>query len=145
MVDKSIFTNVSLGSFVLTFWKFWRVQLMRPKIIILLKNEFHFALRDRSLFIAGGEGSEDFRGHHFIFRRAKGGISHNWEPQKGDRWKLWKDSEGRPVKFAWKIKTCGGGGGGGSRKSSKVIRWDHFSEVTFKWGDRLNFTLFSPK
>ena len=25
-----------------------------------------------------------------------------------------------------------GGGGGGSRKSSKVIRGDHFSEVTFK-------------
>ena len=25
-------------------------------------------------------------------------------------------------------------GGGGSRKSSKVIRGDHFSEVTFKGG-----------
>ena len=28
----------------------------------------------------------------------------------------------------------GGGGGGGWRKSSKVIRGDHFSEVTFKGG-----------
>ena len=28
----------------------------------------------------------------------------------------------------------GGGGGGGSRESSKVIRGDHFSEVTFKGG-----------
>ena len=41
-------------------------------------------------------------------------------------------------------------GGGGSRKSSNVIRGNHFSEVTFQWsnikrGDRLNFTLFSPK
>ena len=27
-----------------------------------------------------------------------------------------------------------GGGGGGSRKSSNVIRGDHFSEVTFKGG-----------
>ena len=34
---------------------------------------------------------------------------------------------------------------GGSRKSSSVIRGDRFSEVTFKEGDRLNFTLFSPK
>ena len=28
----------------------------------------------------------------------------------------------------------GGGGGGGWRKSSKVIRAEHFSEVTFKGG-----------
>ena len=41
-----------------------------------------------------------------------------------------KDSEGGPLKFAWKMKTLGGG----SRKSSKVIRGDHFSEVTFKGG-----------
>ena len=34
---------------------------------------------------------------------------------------------------------------GGSPKSSKVIRGDHFNEVTFKRGNRLNFTLFSPK
>ena len=40
-----------------------------------------------------------------------------------------------------KMKTCGGG----SRKLSKVIRGDHLSEITFKVGDRLNFTLFSPK
>ena len=53
---------------------------------------------------------------------------------RGDRRKRWKDSEGEPLKFAWKIKTCREGGGGGSRKSSKVIRGDHFSEVTFKAG-----------
>ena len=38
-----------------------------------------------------------------------------------------------PLKFAWKIKTLGEGGGG-LRKSSKVIREDHFSEVTFNGG-----------
>ena len=36
-------------------------------------------------------------------------------------------------------------GGGGSRKSSKVIRRDHFSEITFKGGIAYNFTSFSPK
>ena len=36
-------------------------------------------------------------------------------------------------------------GGGGSQKSSKVVRGDYFSEVTFKEGGRRNFILFSPK
>ena len=36
-------------------------------------------------------------------------------------------------------------GGGGSQKSSKVVRGDYFSEVTFKEGGRRNFTLFNPK
>ena len=34
------------------------------------------------------------------------------------------------LKFAWKMKTWDGG----LRKSSKVIRGDHFSEVAFKAG-----------
>ena len=50
--------------------------------------------------------------------------------QKGRCRKLWKDSEGRPLKIAWNMKTCGGG----LRKSSKAIRGDHFSEITFKGG-----------
>ena len=58
-----------------------------------------------------------------IFRRTKGGISHNCQ-------KLWKNSEGGPLKFAWKMQTLVGG----SQKSSNVIRGDHFSEVTFKGG-----------
>ena len=32
---------------------------------------------DRSLFIALGEGEEDFRGDHLIFWGKKGGISRN--------------------------------------------------------------------
>ena len=48
-------------------------------------------------------------GDDLIFRRTKGRVSRNWEPKRGDHWKLWKDSEGGPFKFAWIIKTWGGG------------------------------------
>ena len=48
-----------------------------------------------------GGAAEDFRGDHLIFRRTKGGISRNWEPKRGDHWKLWKDSVGGPLKFAY--------------------------------------------
>ena len=37
-----------------------------------------------------------------------GGVCRNWEPKRGDRWNLWKDSEGGPLKFAWKMKARGG-------------------------------------
>ena len=41
------------------------------------------------------------------------------------------DSEaGGELKFAWKMKTWVGE----SRKSSNVLRGDHFGEVTFKGG-----------
>ena len=61
-------------------------------------------IRDQTLFITCGGG-----GGHLIFGRTKGGISRNWEPNRGDCWKLWKDSEGGPLKFAWKMKTWGKG------------------------------------
>ena len=89
-------------------------------------------------------GGDNFRGDHLIFGRTKGGISCNWEPKRGDHWKLWKDSGWGPLKFAWKMKTWRGGGG--SRKTSKVIsgagslQWSNIQR-----GDRVNFTLFSPK
>ena len=35
--------------------------------------------------------------------------------------------------------------GGGTRKSSKVFRADHFSEVFKQRGDLLKMTLFSPE
>ena len=41
-----------------------------------------------------------------------------------------KDSDWGPLKFAWKMKTLGGE----SRKSSNVIRGDHFGKVTVKGG-----------
>ena len=43
-----------------------------------------------------------------IFGRTKGEMAE----------KLWKDSEGGPLKFARKMKTCGGWG---TRQSSKVL------------------------
>lgn len=36
------------------------------------------------------------------------------------------DSEGGPLKFAWRMKTWGGGGEW--RKLSNVIKGDHFSQ-----------------
>ena len=68
--------------------------------------------RDRSLpgYRLGGEGggaAEDFRGDHLMFRRTKAGISRNWEPKR-----VWKDSEGEPIKFAWKMKIWEGRGRG---------------------------------
>ena len=44
--------------------------------------------------------AEDFGGYHLNFGRTKGGFSRNWEPKRGDHWKLWKDSEGGSLKFA---------------------------------------------
>ena len=43
----------------------------------------------RSLFMGGGGFFSG--GNHLIFRGTKGGISRNWEPNRGDYWKLWKD------------------------------------------------------
>ena len=52
--------------------------------------------------------------------------------------KLCKDSEGGPLKFAWKTKTWGGGGR--DRESHQKL----LGGIT-STGDRLNFTLSSPK
>ena len=49
-----------------------------------------------------------------IFRRTKGGSVVTENPKGGSL----KNSEGVPLKFAWKMKTWGGG----LRKSSNVIR-----------------------
>ena len=53
----------------------------------------------------GGGGAEDFWVDILIFGRTKGRNTRNWEPKGGDQWKLWKDTEGGPLKFAWKMKT----------------------------------------
>ena len=61
----------------------------------------------------------------------------NWKsvvtniPKAGITENFGRIQKGGPLKFAWKMKARGRGGGG-SRKSSKVIRGDHFSEITFK-------------
>ena len=38
--------------------------------------------------------AEDFGGTTWFLGEQRGGISRNWEPKRGDHWKLWKDSEG---------------------------------------------------
>ena len=77
----------------------------------------------------GGVGEEGVWGH-LSFGRTKGGIISNWEPKRGDRWKIWKDSEGGTTQICLENE----GMVGGSRKSSKVIRGDHFTEETVKGG-----------
>ena len=107
-------------------------------LTLLWLNKGFQKLRDRSLFIPWGRGGgRGFWGDHLIFRRTKGGISRNWEPNRGDHWKLSKDLEGGPLKFAWKMKTWG---------KSNVVREDHALQWSnIQSGDQLNFTLFSPK
>ena len=69
--------------------------------LLLGGNNFFLILGTRYYLSLGGGG--DKRGDHLIFGRTKGGMAE----------KLWKDSEGEPLKFARKMKTCGEGGGGG--------------------------------
>ena len=102
-------------------------------------------IRDQPLFIAWGVGG-GLWGDYLIFRETKGGISCKLRTQRGESLKTLEGFRGGPLKFAWRMKTWGGG----SRKSSNVIRGNHFSEVIFQWsntkrGDRLNFTFFCPK
>ena len=69
----------------------------------------------------------------------KGRISRNWEPQGGYHWKLWKDSEGGPLKFAWKLSR------GGITKVIKSYKGGSLQWSKIQRGEKLNFTLFSPK
>ena len=69
----------------------------------------------------------------------KGGISRNWEPQGGYHWKLWKNSEGGPLKFAWKLSR------GEITKVIKSYKGGSLQWSEIQRGEKLNFTLFSPK
>ena len=81
-------------------------------------------IRDQSLFITWGWGT-------VVTEGPKGGITENFG-RISNKW--------GPLKFAWKIKTWGRG----SQKSSKVIRGDHFSKVTFKRGIGQILPHFAP-
>ena len=94
-------------------------------------------VRDWSLFIPWGGGR--ILGGSLDCRRTKGGISRNWEPKRGDRWKLWKDSEGGPLKFAWKMKTWRRG----SRESHQKLLTGSLQWTNIQRMGRLNFALFS--
>ena len=94
-------------------------------------------VRDWSLFIPWGGGR--ILGGSLDCRRTKGGISRNWEPKRGDRWKLWKDSEGGPLKFAWKMKTWRRGRRESHQKLlTGSLQWSNIQRM-----GRLNFALFS--
>ena len=74
---------------------------------------------------------EDFRGNHLIFRRTKEGGSVVTKNSKARAENFGRIQRGDHSNLLGKGRY---GGGGGSRKSSKVIRGDQFSEVTFKAG-----------
>ena len=63
----------------------------------------------------GGGGGEDFTGDHLIFGRTKGGSLKTLEGFRGGTTQICSENEG-----------IGG--------IAKVIKGDHFSEVTFKGG-----------
>ena len=70
------------------------------------------------------------------FKENKRGNQSQLRTQKGGSLKTLEGFRGGPLKFACKRKTwgMGDGGGGASRKSSKVIKRYHFSELIFKVG-----------
>ena len=89
-------------------------------------------------FTRGG-GGRVISGITRFLGEKKGGISRNWEPQRGYHWKLWKDSEGGPLKFAWKLSH------GGITKVIKSYKGGSLQWSKIQRGEKLNFTLFSPK
>ena len=117
--------NVSV--FLVTNWPF----LFSLSQIFLVKTSKGLVI----IYRHGGAG--DFGGwDHLIFKRTNGGSLKTLE---GFR-------EGTTQIFLENEDMVGGGRGGGmggrgeSRKSSNVIQWSKIQR-----GDRLNFTLFSPK
>ena len=77
--------------------------------------------------------AEDVRGDHLMFGRTKGGSVVTENPEGGIAENFGKIRRG-PTQICLENEDMVGGGGRGSRKSSKVIRGDHFGEVTFKGG-----------
>ena len=93
----------------------------------------------RQFYKRGGGGGRVISGITRLLGEKKGGISRNWEPQRGYHWKLWKDSEGGPLKFAWKLSH------GGITKVIKSYKGGSLQWSKIQRGEKLNFTLFSPK
>ena len=122
---------------IISHWYWWQHFQNTTNAIIFLflvgrgRGLYSFlAFRDRSLFIVCEGGGRIFRGDHQIFGRtkaksvvtenAKGGIAENFGRIQRVITQFCLKNEER--------------GRGGLWKSSKVIRGDHFSEVTFKGG-----------
>ena len=110
-VDSSSFNRLKRKKNEQTnnIWRETPVQLVGLKdFAYAIPRSAH--LRDRSFIIAWGGGGRILGGITWFWGEKKG-ISRNWEPKRGDHWKLWKDSDGGLLKFAWKMKTWWGGGG----------------------------------
>ena len=45
------------------------------------------------IYCLGGGGEGILGGITWFLGEQKGGFSHNWEPKRGDPWKLWRDSD----------------------------------------------------
>ena len=73
----------------------------------------------------GGGEAEDFRGDHLILERKKGRSVVTENPKGGIAENF---GRGRTTQICLENEDMEGG----SRKSSKVIRGHHFSEVAFK-------------
>ena len=99
---------------------------------ILLSKEPVIIYRRGGMGGGGGGKGENCRWDHLIFGRTKGGISCNWEPKRGDHWKLWKDSEGGTTQIFLENEDMEGGRGGREKHQKLFGGPDHFSEVTFK-------------
>ena len=65
---------------------------------------------DRSLFIAWGGGGGG-GGETCFLGEKKGGSVVTENLKGGNHGKLWKDSEGGPLRFAWKMKKTWGAQG----------------------------------
>ena len=100
----------------------------------------HIWVRDRSLFIAWGQGRRILGGITWFLGVQKGGSVVTENPKAGIAENFGRIESDHP-NFAWKMKTRGRGR---SWKSSKVIRGDHCSEVTFKGGIAQISPRFAP-
>ena len=127
----------------------WRVHDGTSRVILPLDKHFTVDVSGKpsksQLTIKGPIIIYRLRGRRIIsgitrfLGGKKGGISRNWEPQRGYHWKLWKDSEGGPLKFAWKLSH------GGITKVIKSYKGGSLQWSKIQRGEKLNFTLFSPK
>ena len=112
-----MFSRVEKSFLISERW-FW------TKVYAADLTESHKQCLSKGPVIINRRWGEDFWGDHLIFRITKGGISRNWEPKRGDHWKLWKDSEGDHSNLM-----LGG-----------LLQWSNIPR-----GDWLNLTMFSPK
>ena len=136
--DNPFYGRKKLELVFASFWSLIRNEPIYINVVVIRKAISYLGpAHYLSHWGRGGGGTEDFSGDQLIFRRTKGGISRNWEPRKGESLKTLEGFRRGTTQICLESEDMGRG----LRKSSKVIRGDHFREVTLKGG----ITLFSPK